>query len=235
MWSPTSHSACPRFKQGLTHVENCGNDLFLVNFSEAGGAFDLPIFNKYIQEIHETTKYLYQNISQKHPDLGREGAVCPFTPAALRLKQLYFSIYPKDLSDREAAKELFLKYLDLFLETNPKEGRGKVFKSFVIILPEVNVADTKERVEGIHAELKPYFTKKGLMLGEFHQTSDSPGMHSPDFRPLRSPIPLLVIRYMMPTDYHFLEDYSDDYFNNFRKNYDPKAISFFEEKKRAKK
>ena len=42
------------------------------------------------------------------------------------------------------------------------------------------------------------------MLGEFHNRTESPGLHNPNFRPLRSPIPLLAIRYMVEVDLPFL-------------------------------
>jgi hypothetical protein len=57
--------------------------------------------------------------------------------------------------------------------------------------------------------LKPLFVNDGLMLGEFHELNESPGLHNPDFRPLRSPIPLLAIRRMVYSDIVFLNRPSD--------------------------
>ena len=44
-----------------------------------------------------------------------------------------------------------------------------------------------------------------LMLGQFHPLPPAePGLWNADFRPLRSPVPLLAIRHMVPTDLPFL-------------------------------
>ena len=56
-------------------------------------------------------------------------------------------------------------------------------------------------------DLKREDVRKGLMIGEFHDgPPPKPGLWNPDFRPLRSPVPLLAIRHMVPTDFPFLRD-----------------------------
>ena len=44
----------------------------------------------------------------------------------------------------------------------------------------------------------------GLMLGEFHMRNNQPGLRNDDFFPLRTPIPCLAVRHMVPTDLAFL-------------------------------
>ena len=133
----------------------------------------------------------------------------------------------ENLSNRKECKKIILDYLNIFLKTPPTKGRAKEFKSFLILLPEVAAEDAEEVIENVQKELKPYFTSVGLMIGQFYPQCDSPGIRNPEFRPLRSPIPMLVLRYMVKTDYVFLEDYQEDYFNNFKHNYDPRAVDFF--------
>lgn len=48
------------------------------------------------------------------------------------------------------------------------------------------------------------------MIGGFHQLNQSPGLHNPNFRPLRSPIRMLAIRFMIEADLPFLQRLSDD-------------------------
>jgi hypothetical protein len=52
--------------------------------------------------------------------------------------------------------------------------------------------------------LKKDFVEKGLMLGEFHASNESPGLRNAEFRPLRSPIPMLAMRHMVDSDLPFL-------------------------------
>jgi hypothetical protein len=44
----------------------------------------------------------------------------------------------------------------------------------------------------------------GLLVGEFHAANANPGLHNPDFRPLRSPVPMLAIRHLVESDLAFL-------------------------------
>jgi hypothetical protein len=44
------------------------------------------------------------------------------------------------------------------------------------------------------------------MIGEFHMRTESPGLHNPNFRPLRSPVPMFVLRSMVEADIAFLQD-----------------------------
>merc|ERR1711916_366615 len=44
----------------------------------------------------------------------------------------------------------------------------------------------------------------GLMLGEFHMHTNTSGLRSTSFRPLRAPFPCLAIRQMVPSDLAFL-------------------------------
>ena len=44
------------------------------------------------------------------------------------------------------------------------------------------------------------------MLGEFHRLSGVQGLHNKEFRPLRSPLPMLTIRHMVATDWLFVSE-----------------------------
>ena len=61
---------------------------------------------------------------------------------------------------------------------------------------------------------------RGLMLGQFHPLPPAEGgLWNPDFRPLRSPVPLLAIRQMVPSDLPFLTgevEFLDSYLRVFR-------------------
>ncbi len=52
--------------------------------------------------------------------------------------------------------------------------------------------------------LKPEFVAKGLMIGEFHRSNNTPALHNAHFFPLRTPYPSLAIRHMVPSDLPFV-------------------------------
>jgi hypothetical protein len=91
----------------------------------------------------------------------------------------------------------------LFPAIEPKRA-GAIYKSLMIVFPDVTAAEAAELVDSVKEQLKPAFVQDGLMLGEFHENNSMPGLHNPDFFPLRSPLPMLVIRAMVPSDLIFL-------------------------------
>lgn len=75
----------------------------------------------------------------------------------------------------------------------------------MLIFPDVDTEAATQIIDPIQQKLKPLFVESGLMIGEFHRRTESPGLHNPNFRPLRSPTPLLAIRFMNELDLPFLQ------------------------------
>jgi len=71
------------------------------------------------------------------------------------------------------------------------------------VLPNLG-GDAAKLIDDAQNELKASFVDVGLMLGEFHSENESPGLRNPEFRPLRSPVPMLAIRHMVESDLPFL-------------------------------
>jgi len=139
-----------------------------------------------------------------HPDLGRRGAVCPFTDTSLQRGLFYLSVHTGTPQEPDELAALLLHYRDWFAELEPKEGPGAQFKTIVLLFPDLTEFGVVDRAQEL---LKPQYTRDGLMLGEFHPgPPQKAGLWNPVFRPLHSPVPLLAIRHMVPTDFPFLRD-----------------------------
>jgi hypothetical protein len=91
-----------------------------------------------------------------------------------------------------------------FLGRETVDGKIDIFGSMVLIFPDVTNEEASQVIDPSQRELKPSFVREGLMLGEFHKFSPTPGLRNKSFRPLRSPIPLLAIRHMVESDVDFL-------------------------------
>lgn len=163
---------------------------------------DLP----YLIQILEWVKNF---LGRPHPHLGRPGAVCPFVPHSLRSNSIRLAVIrTKDLYP-EQIENLVKRYRDIFLEMDVKEQESKISKAFLLIFPDIDIEDAPKTIDSIQQKLKPLFVESGLMIGEFHKRNQSPGLHNPDFRPLRSPVPLLAIRFMVEADLPFLQSPAD--------------------------
>lgn len=148
-------------------------------------------------------------VALPHQDVGRQGPVCPFMPRALKAGTLSFTeVRTKDLS-RENLDSLVKNYADVFLKQEPTSGKARLNKAIVLTMPDIETQDLIEKIEGTQKRLKNYFVKRGLMLGEFHSTHQGRGVRNENFFPLQSPVPLLVIRHMIPSDLPFLARTTD--------------------------
>ncbi len=139
----------------------------------------------------------------EHPDLGRDGPVCPFTRTSMDRGLFYLSHLRTDSNAsllREAVSAFREWYLDMAETLNEKQRK---FLTFLIVLEDIDLTDSRE-LDDLQRSLKDSFVEQGLMIGQFHPKCDQPGLWNDDFRPLRSPIPLLAIRIMVPGDLPFL-------------------------------
>jgi Cys-tRNA(Pro) deacylase len=145
-------------------------------------------------------------LCQPHPQLGRSGPVCPYVQASMRRCAFLLAVCPSAGLDAGGLERTLLDYRDWFLRIEPREGNGAAFKTILILFPDLDRADVPRLIDRTQDRLKGEYVARGLMIGEFHDgPPDKAGLWNEDFRPLASPIPMLVIRHMVATDFPFLK------------------------------
>lgn len=152
----------------------------------------------------ETIEWVKSFLARPHPNLGRPGVVCPFVPHSLKSNSIRLAVIRTKYLYPEQLEEIVGRYRDIFLKMEVKEQELAINKAFLLIFPDVHIEDACKSIDSIQQKLKPFFVESGLMIGEFHKRNETPGLHNPNFRPLRSPIPLLAIRFMVEADLPFL-------------------------------
>jgi len=165
-------------------------------------AADLPV-------IERIERWCREFLMRPHPDLGRSGSVCPYMPRAMGLNRIAFVVVRTRGRTDSEVDAVIARFREVFLEMEPVTGPESLEKAILVILPDVSEEDAPAVVDEAHRRLKADFVASGLMIGKFHPTSDQGGLHNPGFRPLRSPIPLLAIRYMVGSDLPFLNRVDD--------------------------
>jgi Domain of unknown function (DUF6875) len=191
----------------LVHPRNQNSYLVTVDDLAADGPLPETL-SRYAGPLRAIAEWVRQYLTNPHPELGRSGPVCPYVPTALKRGLLYLTVQPggRDVLDTTEVAQTVLRYRDWFRELEPREEPAAQFKTILILFPDVCAADAPEVIDRTQAALKPAFVEAGLMIGQFHQLppTDS-GLWNPDFRPLRSPVPLLAIRHMVSSDLPFLD------------------------------
>jgi hypothetical protein len=162
-----------------------------------------------LAQLRSLVSWIVDFVAQPHKDVGRQGPVCPFMPRALNSDTLQFADVRTKNMDSDQLDLLVKSYAEVFLNTTPTQGKARLNKAIVLTLQDIELPNVVECIEGTQRRLKGFFVDRGLMLGEFHATHQGRGIRNDSFFPLQSPVPLLVIRHMIPSDLPFLVKTSD--------------------------
>ncbi len=137
-----------------------------------------------------------------HAELGRTGAVCPFTRQAARLDTARLAICAAGAEDEDSAFA-FVRASFAALEAIPCKPGMEHFRTIIIGFPNCMDAGGIAMLQRVQKRHKFYSLSRNRMIGLMHPGSDAPGLWNPDFRPLRAPLPVLAIRHMVEHDAPF--------------------------------
>lgn len=170
-----------------------------------------------------------------HPELGRDGVVCPYMVKAIRRRYVTMTGFDASEGD-QAFMALARKLRDGVLERAEELGSDRLYLVGMAVpygLPDVEL---KAMVARVHAALKPEFVELGLMIGDFWPEHETIGLHNDDFRPFTSPIPLLGMRHITPADLPFFVKHEPDpadrlrLLSNFRRLFDGRLNAYWSER-----
>jgi hypothetical protein len=163
-----------------------------------------PRLREHVPAFKQLMHWIETFICQPHPHLGREGSVCPYVSKSREKGLFWLTAYPGARPSVEEVDAVVSAYREWFLALEPRAGADAQYKTLVILFPDIADPDAPAIIDQAQLRLKPAFVQQGLMIGQFHATSTAPGVWNPAFYPLRSPVPLLVMRPMAPHDILFL-------------------------------
>lgn len=121
------------------------------------------------------------------------------------MDSIYLGLVKKEQVDGVLKLEtIVMAMLEEFKKMEPISGPKAQFKAIILIFPFISLEEAPKMIDGLQRKLKPLFVSEGLMLGEFHKLNNATGLHNDHFFPLRTPVPCLAIRNMVPSDIVFL-------------------------------
>jgi hypothetical protein len=152
--------------------------------------------------LSELVAWLETYLMQGHPELGRTGAVCPFTRQAARLDTVRLAICTAGFREKDRVFALTRAGFAALDDIPALPGMAH-FRTVIIGFP--NCADPAgiamlQRVQKGH---RFHSLARGRMIGLMHAESAAAGLWNADFRPLRAPLPILAIRHMVEHDAPF--------------------------------
>ncbi|MGQ0837733.1 DUF6875 domain-containing protein [Actinokineospora sp.] len=192
----------------LTHPSNDAR-ILLETSDLARGPLPTAL-SAYAAQLAAIVDWAHRYLARPHESLGRKGNVCPFVQPSIDRGQFYLAVYPGRPDTPDEVARALLPYRDWFLALAPKGQPTAQLTTILILFPDLTTADLDRIIDGTQESLKSEYVERGLMIGEFHDGPPAKGgLWNPDFRPLRSPVPLLAIRHMVPTDFPFLQGKHD--------------------------
>lgn len=138
-----------------------------------------------------------------HPDLGRAGAVCPFTRLAKKKDTIRLRV---SAAGPEHEDRVFATLLAGFrdLETIPAKGEARILRVVVIGFPRCDSDEGVTMLHRVQRRLRLHALLRFRMMGFMHPRSDSEGLWNPAFRPLRAPMPVIAVRHLVEQDAPFI-------------------------------
>jgi hypothetical protein len=163
-------------------------------------------------------------VARPHSDLGRTGPVCPFVTDALERHTLWLA--PERVAERSGPDvvELIKSYQRRFKEALPSEGDDATYKSFVIVFTDLPAHNAGEFFDDLLEHLAvPSYVADGFVMGGFHEGNEGTAIYNADFRPFTSPVPFLLVRQAVVSDWKFFLD-NEDWLDRWARRYGEAAV-----------
>ncbi|HEV7690690.1 MAG TPA: hypothetical protein VGO52_07710 [Hyphomonadaceae bacterium] len=141
-----------------------------------------------------------------HPMRGKAGAVCPFLRQAAHADAFCVGISEAGPQDEAATFKLVRGLFDELYRI-PADSERKSLRSAVIGLPNCTGPEGVAMLERINKRHKYYTLARMQMIAFFHADSQTPGLWNPDFKPMRSPFPVIGARFLVEQDAVFAAKY----------------------------
>ncbi|WP_227998744.1 DUF6875 domain-containing protein [Nocardia australiensis] len=151
--------------------------------------------------VHAVRKWVEEYLTAPSSDLGRDGPVCPYSGPSMRKDLMWVGRIPGAKPWPDFVRLVVDDALNALLTLEPVEGNASLLRVLMTTLPDLRDYDL---IDELHAELKTKFVERGAMLGQFYPGCGQPGLWNDNFHPLDAPIPMLVVRTMMTSDFPFL-------------------------------
>ncbi len=185
-----------------------------------------------LRALHTVADWIKTFVARPNKDLGRAGPVCPFVPGAWERKTLWLA--PEQIANRSMLDvvQLINGYKSLFLRAHPIEGDGANYKAIVVVFTDMSAERAKDSIDDVFQHITDSsYVKDGVVLGEFHERNEGTAIYNPSFRPFTPPVPFLLMRHTVISDWKFFLD-NEDWLNKWARRFGESAVQALAEELR---
>ena len=186
--------------------EQLTTNLFLLEeLEDVGRARELAESD--LDSLRAVADWIRTFVARPHEDLGRAGPVCPFVSGALERGTLWLA--PEQTVGRSVPEvaALVSGYQRLFLDARPTDGDDAIYKSIVVVFTDLPADRAGKVFDEVLQDLAvPSYVDDGFVMGGFYECNEGTAIYSSSFRPFTSPVPFLLIRHAVISDWKFFLD-----------------------------
>ena len=192
-----------------THSLTQAANLFLLEELEDSNRAD-TLAKGELTALRAVADWIRTFVARPHKDLGRAGPVCPFVPVACERRTLWLA--PEQIAGRSAADivEVLNGYRMLLQDARPLDGGEPNYKTIVVVFTDLPADRAKAFLDDVLRELGvPSYVEDGLVLGGFYAGNEASAIYNPGFRPFTPPVPFLLMRHAVVSDWKFFLNAED--------------------------
>lgn len=177
-----------------------------------------------IVALRAVAAWIKSFIIQPNVELGREGTVCPFTPLAVEQDALWL------VAERSAGRstadviEVIKGYQGRLLASPPVDGDAAQNKSILVVFSDLAAQKAQDFFSPVLEQIGlSSYAEDGLVMGPFYEGNDGTAIYNPNFRPFQSPVPLMLMRRAVISDWKFFLN-NEVWFNAWTRRYGEAAV-----------
>lgn len=179
------------------------DNLFLFSdLAEGGKAAGLDAND--VGALRAVADWTRRFIIQPNPELGRSGPICPFTPVALEYDALWLALEHTRGPTMPEMVRCIEAYSRRLLANAPADGDIAEYKAIVVIFADLPASEAKAFFEALLPPIAlPLYETDALVIGPFYEGNEGTAIYNPQFRPFTSPVPALLMRRAVVSDWKF--------------------------------
>lgn len=177
-----------------------------------------------LNALRAVAEWINTFVARPHKDLGRAGPVCPFVPRALELHTLWLAAEKVTGRSTSDLVQIIASYEKLFLETLPVAGEYADYRSIVVVFTDLSADSASDLFDAVLQQLAmPSYAGDGLVLGGFFETNEGTALYNSSLRPFTAPVPFLLIRQTVISDWKFFLD-KEDWLKFWARHHEESAV-----------
>ena len=163
-----------------------------------------PLSASTLEQAEMVFAWVRDYLGESHPQLGREGAICPFVKLSVA-KDLLSVVFHGEIDGSSAVpiREAILNHAEAFLTRFPATRRDHRLAALMIVFPAIP-EERAHLLDDIQNEIKTHLMRRGLMVTTVHNHCPRPALSNPQFPVSRAPFIAFAIRSMVVQDIVFV-------------------------------